>query len=579
MLRSKFDWKKLRSRLGAALVVLTLVVLAAAAAYTFTAYQKASSDLVVERDRQLAYLSAAHLREEFSKFADELFALSRTPEISQGTSLAKSAALEKARNRLVVFDGGIVLLDNFGRVRATEPERPEIMGVDWSDRDFFRQLLTSSGVFLSDIVNDGPNGSMVVVMSVPVIGARGEFEGVLAGMFRIGAPTTSSFYASIVRLRLGQSGNTYVVDGNGRVLYDSAFRNVGENAVIPGLVNMAAAGTSGAFRTQDRNGYDIVAAFAPIPGTRWTLATEDDWATLTSSVRLYARNLFILLALGIFLPPIGVAMLVRQQQAQVRERERLEQETRGADMIQRNLLPKQPPSLPGWNLAIYYQPSPAGGRDFYDFLFLPDGRLMIALGEVNESGLATAHVIATARATLRSGAQRMMSPAEVLECSNTLLNPEVSPEMSLDCLYAVLNPTDGRLLHANANLSLPFWRRGDDISTLKVTGAALGSLLEPVFELNDIVIDGGQSVVFYTDGIVDARNKAGERFGGARLSACLKEHAGSAQEMVEAVVKELQQFTKRGRQNDDDITLIVIERIGQHAAKAADAVFDGREGL
>lgn len=565
-MRPTVDWKTVRSRLVAALVVLTLLAVAAVAVYTFRAYQRASSDLVVERDRHIAYLSAAHLREEFSKFADELFALSRTPEISQGTSLAKTAALEKAHNRLVIFDGGMVLLDNFGKVRAAVPERPEIMGVDWSDRDFFRQLLTSSGAFLSDIVNDGPDGSLVVVMSVPVIGARGEFEGVLAGMFRIGAPTTSSFYASIVRLRLGQGGTTYVVDGNGRVLYDSAFRGVGEKVTIPGMGNAPGAETSGALRTRDRNGFDIVAAYAPIPGTRWMLATEDDWETLTSSVRLYARNLLILLALGILLPPLGVALLVRQQQSQVREREYMEQETRVANMIQRNLLPKQPPTLPAWNLAIHYQPSQTGGRDFYDFLFLPDGRLMIVLGEINDRGLAAAHVIATARAALRSGSQRTMAPAEVLECSNELLNPEVPSDMSLGCLYAILDPTEGRLVHANADMSLPYWCRTDEVSTLKVTGPALGSELEPVYPQSDIRIDWGERVVFCTNGIVNAHNRAGETFGEARVSTCLKEHRGNAQETVEALVKEVQHFTKRGRQHDDDITLIVVERIGQDAA-------------
>lgn len=578
-MRPTIDWKKVRSRLVAALVVLTLVALAAVAAYTFVAYQKASSDLVVERDRQLAYLSAAHLREEFSKFADELFSLSRTPEISQGTSLARSAALEKAHNRLVIFDGGLVLLDNFGKVRAAEPKRPEIIGVDWSDRDFFRQLLTSSGVYVSDIANDGPDGSMVVVMSVPVIGARGEFEGVLAGMFRIGAPTTSSFYASIVRLRLGQSGNTSVIDGNGRVLYDSAFRGVGEKAALPGLPSSGRVDSAGALRTRDRNGFDIVAAYAPIPGTRWTLATEDDWATLTASVRLYARNLIILLALGILLPPLGVAMLVRQQQTQVREREYMEQETRVANMIQRNLLPKQPPSLPAWNLAIHYQPSQSGGRDFYDFLFLPDGRLMIALGEINDRGLAAAHVIATARATLRGGSQRMISPAEVLECSNQLLNPEVPPEMSFGCLYAILDPNEGRLVHANAGMSLPYLCRGNDIITLKQTGPALGSELEPFYGQSDILIGSGERVVFCTNGIVNDRNRSGESFGQARVSAFLKEHNGSAQETVESLIKELQNFTKRGRQHEDDITLIVVERVGQGQTSTLDANSDVQQGL
>ncbi len=562
-MRTRVDWRKLRSRVVAALVVLTLVALAAVSAYTFRAYQSASSDLVVERDRQLAFLSAAHLREEMSKFADELYAVARSPEITQGTVLAKGQAMERAHNRLAVFDGGIVLLDNFGRVKMAVPSRQDIAGADWSDRDFFRQLLTSSQVFLSDIVSDGPGNSEVIVMSVPIIGARGEFEGVLAGMFRIGAPTTSSFYASIVRLRLGQGGNTYVLDGKGRLLYDASWRGLGERTTIPGLPALYGATGAGAQRTRSANGLDVVAAYAPIPGTRWTLVTEDDWASLTSSLRLYGRNLLILLALGILLPPLGVATLVRQQQAQIRERERMEQESRIANLIQQNLLPKQPPSLPAWNLAIHYQPSQTGGRDFYDFSFLPDGRLMIALGKINDRGLAAAHVIATARATLRGGAQRMLSPGEVLECSNTLLHPEVSPDVTLDCLYAILDPEDGRLTHANAALSLPYWCHDDDATPLPATGPSLGSEIEPLYVQGDMMIRTGEKVVFCTNGVLEARNADGEPFGATRMGACLREEATCAQNTVEAVVRALQQFTKRSRTFDDDMTIIVIERISQ----------------
>jgi hypothetical protein len=134
----------LRRRLIPALLVAALILLVVVAAYTYFSYQQATSELVIERDRQLAFLSAARLRDELSKFSNELIAVARTPEVSGGDPSEQQRALRRAQNRLVVFDGGVVLLDNFGHVRAFEPDRLEILNEDWADRDYFRRMLASS---------------------------------------------------------------------------------------------------------------------------------------------------------------------------------------------------------------------------------------------------------------------------------------------------------------------------------------------------------------------------------------------------------------------------------------------------
>ena len=163
----------------------------------------------------------------------------------------------------------------------------------------------------------------------------------------------------------------------------------------------ALTGQGGAGRTRDAEGHDVVAAYAPVPGTRWTLVSEDDWAAVTSATRRYARILLILLVLGMVLPPLGMGLLVREKNAEMLERERTGQETRVANLIQQRLLPRQAPVLPGWSLAVHYQPATTARGNFHDFLLLPDGRLMLALADVTETGLPAAHVIATTRATLR----------------------------------------------------------------------------------------------------------------------------------------------------------------------------------
>ena len=333
----------MRRRLIPALIVAALLLLVIVAAYTYLSYQRATSELVIERDRQLAFLSAARLRDELEKFSNELTTVARSPSMTAGDPDSQKLTLQRARNRLMVFDGGVILLDNFGRVRATEPERPEILGQDWADRDFFRRMLAASAPYFSDIVRDGPNNAEVIVMSVPVVGSGGELVGVLAGMFRIGEQTTSSFYASVVRMRLGQSGSTYLLDGAGTILYDSAYSATGSAIQDRGLPYSIANGDLNALRTRDEVGNDIVAAYAPVPGTRWMLVTEDDWGSLAGAVQRYGRNLLILLGVGLLLPPIGVALLIRQQQAEMLKRQHAEQEKRVAGMVQELVIPRLPP--------------------------------------------------------------------------------------------------------------------------------------------------------------------------------------------------------------------------------------------
>jgi len=116
------------------------------------------------------------------------------------------AALKRASNRLVAFDAGVVILNHLGTVTAAEPERPELLGQHWSNRSYFRQILRSASIGLSDIVPDGVRAADVIALAVPIQSDRGEFRGTMAGMFRLGATSASTFYAGIVKLRLVSQG-------------------------------------------------------------------------------------------------------------------------------------------------------------------------------------------------------------------------------------------------------------------------------------------------------------------------------------------------------------------------------------
>ena len=308
-------WGSLRTKIIAWSFVPTLIILVAVAWVTFVAYQRVTEDLVIQRDQELTRLSTGEFAAKLSDYSGLLTEytglladLARTEELSTpGQSSAERSALRRARGRFEAFDGGVLILDNQGTVVASEPERPGTPGQDWSDRSYFRHMLRSPEPVFSDIVTDGPEGTEVIVVAVPIRGDQGQFEGILAGMFHVGSTTVGPFYRDITRLRIGEGGNAYLVDGSGRVIHHSDPGRIGDDFSAQATVLQVMAGEMGALRTRDLEGQEIVASFAPVPGTPWGLVTEVTWAELTSAGRAYQRFLLLLLALGVVAPAIVVA--------------------------------------------------------------------------------------------------------------------------------------------------------------------------------------------------------------------------------------------------------------------------------
>lgn len=305
-------WGSLRTKIIAWSFIPTVIILTAVGLVAYQAYERVVGELVVGRDRELAFLSSAQLKDSLASYSDALVALARSSEIRNNDASVQQTGLREASQRLAYFDGGLLTLDTFGKVVAAEPDRPDIVGRDWSDRDYFRQILYSRKPAFSDVLQDGPEGEAVIVFAVPIVGDRDEFLGVLAGMFQLGAPMSSPFYGSIAKLRLGEAGRAYLIDGNGRVIFHSDESLVGQDFSGQANVQQVLSGNVGAVRTRDLGGLDIVAAYAPVPGTSWGFVTEDDWAMLSSSDQKYGRFLLVLLAFGIVVPAFFVSVGVQR---------------------------------------------------------------------------------------------------------------------------------------------------------------------------------------------------------------------------------------------------------------------------
>jgi serine phosphatase RsbU (regulator of sigma subunit) len=218
---------------------------------------------------------------------------------------------------------------------------------------------------------------------------------------------------------------------------------------------------------------------------------------------------------------IGTTLRRQRLEQEERERERIEQELRVARRIQQASLPKEVPELEGWEIAPYYQPAREVGGDFYDFHLLSEGRLGVVVGDATGKGVPAALVMSTTCGMLQAVSQALgsSSPGEVLERVNETLFARIPPSMFVTCFYAILDPKSGLLSYANAGHDLPYARRGGSCEELRARGMPLGLMPGMSYEVKEIVLDAGDSALFYSDGLVEAHDPKGEMFGFPRLRA------------------------------------------------------------
>src|SRR5215211_1276519 len=155
----------------------------------------------------------------------------------------------------------------------------------------------------------------------------------------------------------------------------------------------------------------------------------------------------------------GVLEATRQRLEQERlERERIEQELQLARSIQQASLPKEVPSLQGWQINPYYHPAREVGGDFYDFHLLSEDRLGVVVGDATGKGVPAALVMSTTCGMLQLAAQDLdsSSPGEVLERVNETLFARIPPNMFVTCFYCILDPESASLSYANAGHDLPY---------------------------------------------------------------------------------------------------------------------------
>jgi len=262
---------------------------------------------------------------------------------------------------------------------------------------------------------------------------------------------------------------------------------------------------------------------------------------------------------GYAAPAMRVGQLVRQQQAEARQRERIDQELKIAQIIQQQFLPKSLPNLPSWHVAAFYRPARTVGGDFYDFIPLPDGRVMFVVGDVTDKGVPAALVMASTHALLRAAAPRLISPGKVLGHVNEMLCVDIPAHMFVTCLALVLDPVSGQIEFANAGHDVPYVRTRNGVQELRARGMPLGLMPGMDYEEKSFQFEPGDCALLHSDGLAEAHAPDREMFGFPRVSELVGK-GPSGEALIDLCLTELGNFTGPDHEQEDDITLVSLQR-------------------
>jgi serine phosphatase RsbU (regulator of sigma subunit)/predicted ester cyclase len=252
-------------------------------------------------------------------------------------------------------------------------------------------------------------------------------------------------------------------------------------------------------------------------------------------------------------------IVVPALEQEIHNRERIEQELQVARRIQQASLPKEVPELEGWEISPQYRPAREVGGDFYDLHLLSEGKMGFVVGDATGKGVPAALVMSTTCGMLRLAAQSYSSPGQMLQGINEVLFPNIPPNMFVTCFYAILDPESGHLIYANAGHDLPYLRRNGGAEELRARGMPLGLMPGMAYEEKEIVLEEGESVLFYSDGLVEAHDPKGEMFGFPRLRELIAEH-DEERSLGNLLLEELYSFAGEGWEQEDDITLLTLRR-------------------
>jgi sigma-B regulation protein RsbU (phosphoserine phosphatase) len=243
------------------------------------------------------------------------------------------------------------------------------------------------------------------------------------------------------------------------------------------------------------------------------------------------------------------------------EKERLEEELSIASRIQQRLLPKSIPQVEGFELTGLNIPSKQVGGDYYDFIPIDHDRIAIAIADVSGKGAPAALLMANLQASLRTLVGEDKPIGEIIGKVNNLIVENTDIDKFITAFYGVLDIKTGAFAYSNAGHNPPLLVHADgSIDLLDKGGLVLGMMKNVPFEEETVQLQPDDRIVMYTDGVTEAMDAHEEEYGEERLLQAIKDHSALRIEALgREIVSQIQSFSA-GDQQQDDITLVIIQR-------------------
>jgi phosphoserine phosphatase RsbU/P len=245
------------------------------------------------------------------------------------------------------------------------------------------------------------------------------------------------------------------------------------------------------------------------------------------------------------------------------EKGRMERELQVAREVQVNLIPTETPKLKGWDFAACWKPAHEVSGDFYDFISLPDGQTGLVVADVSDKGMPAAIFMALSRSIIRAVAGHITDPAGNITEANHLIWRDTAEEMFITLFYAQMDERSGTINYVNAGHNPPFLLKASDQQLVKLTrtGMAAGVEDDTTYRSGQIHMQKGDSLLIYTDGIVDTIDMQSKNGTDHLKEVFRKYHKLSAQKALDAIERELCTFDA-DEIPVDDITVLVVKRTG-----------------
>jgi sigma-B regulation protein RsbU (phosphoserine phosphatase) len=254
----------------------------------------------------------------------------------------------------------------------------------------------------------------------------------------------------------------------------------------------------------------------------------------------------------------------RQFIAVFEQKRQMDEELLMAQQIQAGLSPKVLPDNDHLQLAAHSEPSRTVGGDFYDCLPINEHRFGLVIADACGKGVPAAMLISQIQAIVKNEAGHGSSIRRTMINLNHHVMRHTSAKNFATLVYGIFDRRTGIFEFANAGHFYPILARKDGrVEYLKTTGPALGVLAETDYQIETVKCRTGDCLLFYTDGVTETMNGAGEEFGEQRLQETLLRHRGcGAQDIIQAIVAALKSYCSLEHAQDDR-TLMVLKVLAQ----------------